>query len=866
VFATLSAIPRWLGALLAVGAVAGGLGVTAAYWAGTLPSAAQQLPLHSTPVVVTLSRPLDGSSYPLNSHIPVEARAVGAGTLVALELWVDGALAERNELPAESRGPGPVAASWTWTPSQAGEHTLLARAVDADMAVAGSNSVRVSVGEEVVPLVLHTAAQGDTLESLARAGGVSVQSLAQLNPGLNPGVPLPAGTALLSPLYDPPGLVGTLPVSYSATSPEPAPYSGSFQSPPPGPPASPATAEVPGTGPGPVALWVEKQFNPDQKPPVAPSLAASSEACGVRLRIEDRSDTESGFFVYRLSPDQTVFQRVASVAANGGSAEAVYQEKAARGHWQYYVTAFNTGGESASNVVGVTISDPACPGGEPGAAAFKDLGPATVFGAPRLDHGRLIPPVAVDRLYIYLSLNGAPWERIPHDSSRFLDPVNGGFDAGQHLDPLVVGLPGGELSLSCEIWGWAAGKLVYLGRISKLISNPAPSSGGNLQALPGKVAAPGFWMSDGTSLRMCITGVGSCTGGTGALVTEGHLDWDKVTQETEFSWSTDSVLSTSGLWQVSLFPFGESFDPSPPGLVASGVTMGDGGKFYLDFGDISGRKKGVLWQQWEQKAPVSASTALKGGASATPTPQPSVQPRAKALPVSDGMPWSSVLGQLGSLVLGPQAPALRLPYYVRVTPMLGSVPAGKPSNSVVVHYGPAVQESSPLFQLPPPIYEIESIKFTPVQAALGSLYRCVKVVKIEPGTSLGAYSNLKVGSVVCPQPFKGGGEKPWYEQLYQFLAGLPGAPGAMIKQAADAFAAAVSVAIPGCGEVCRAALKAGLYSSVETLELYPELPSFAELVEAAKDYLVLQLAMLPDGPCALSGDLSLCMASLSGSL
>ena len=43
-----------------------------------------------------LTKPLNGTRYPANSSIPVIAEAAGAKPITALELWVDGSLAERR--------------------------------------------------------------------------------------------------------------------------------------------------------------------------------------------------------------------------------------------------------------------------------------------------------------------------------------------------------------------------------------------------------------------------------------------------------------------------------------------------------------------------------------------------------------------------------------------------------------------------------------------------------------------------------------------------------------------------------------------------------------------------------------------------
>jgi len=311
-------------------------------------------------------------------------------------------------------------------------------------------------------------------------------------------------------------------------------------------------------------------------------------------------------------------------------------------------------------------------------------------------------------------------------------------------------------------------------------------------------------------------------------------------------------MANTGIWQVSLLPFGDAFDPEPPGLAATGVVAGKGSSFTINFFDVSGLKK--------KEAP-SGQSPIKGLQPSVPL---DLQPLGKSgKDPEDAVPWSTLLSGLRKTSLGAMAAQLNLPYYVRITPLAGSVPVGKPSNDVVVHFQHSVPQDSPLVDkrpdapVPPLLYDITSVSFTAIRDTLPGMRNCVKVVKNEATVDAWMPNPLalvKPGQILCPAPYRGVGEKPWYELLVDFVSGVVN----WISEAFDSIKGAVvgfvAGMIPGCGETCQDLLMGALEIGLSAIGVPPDLPNFKELTNLSIDYLVENIAGIPAGPCDFAPD------------
>jgi hypothetical protein len=92
---------------------------------------------------VAIASPNAFSQIPAGSPIPVQVAAAGYRPLVSAELWIDGTLmGVQASLPG---GQFQIDAAFLWNPGPAGEHTLVARTLDADGAAAVSAPLLVEI-------------------------------------------------------------------------------------------------------------------------------------------------------------------------------------------------------------------------------------------------------------------------------------------------------------------------------------------------------------------------------------------------------------------------------------------------------------------------------------------------------------------------------------------------------------------------------------------------------------------------------------------------------------------------------------------------------------------------------------------------
>jgi len=428
-----------------------------------VPDVEQQLPPGISSLVVTLSTPLNDAQVPLNQFTTVTAEALGVKPITALELWIDGVPSETKNAPAGST-LNQFAASWAWTPASEGEYTLLVRAIDADRNIGMSNIVRVTASKDanVVTSVGVQAKPGDTVASVAQQAKTSPQQIIDLNPQVSPSGTITPGQTITVPIPTPP------PTPPPPTTPEPPPS--------PTPPPDPGQQLPPGSK---YKFWLNKYifdlFAPI-KPPASPSLTASVGAgkCSIDLYIDDKSNNEDGFFLYRLDPNEFGFKHIATLDAHSGAPPIHYVDPVSTGKYQYYVASFNAAGESPSKIVKAAIIEPCGP-------------PSQGLG---LDKGKVTVKPPVDKIYCYLQVDGGPWTRIPPGANTFITPTKPGeFDVSQYLKSLTPSPPPAKMTLHLECWGWNGSTLIFLGEATETITPGPVQIIGNNFTLVGNLSA-----------------------------------------------------------------------------------------------------------------------------------------------------------------------------------------------------------------------------------------------------------------------------------------------------------------------------------------------------------------------------------------
>ncbi|MCL4535959.1 MAG: hypothetical protein M1370_12465 [Bacteroidetes bacterium] len=816
-----------------------------------LPSISRQPAPNSIPLTVTIVDPPNNSRWPANAYVPVMATIASAAPIASVELWAGETLVE-SKSPEATNVPF-VSIQWAWAPGRDGEHDLVVRAQDAEGRTGTSNVIHIMASAPVGMRLAVDAKAGDTLASLAVENKIDLQKVATQNPGLDPSRPLPAGQRVFLP-------VDPLPVPASASAPtgQGVPPPGDQQLPLPGgvspptgadngTPATPSSGVKPGAGPvkpvGPrpsgslpgldtLPGIIGRGILPGMaKKPAVPELYAAATGCDVDLRIVDRSDNEDGFFVYRVDSGSPAFQRIAALPANSDPLPMQYTDKERSGTVQYYVSSFNSVGESPSKFAGVALAAADCPPAPSGTAPVDSSG-------MRFEDGRLVLPHSADIAYFYISLNGGASVRVPEDPKAFFTPQEGHVVDLHSFTEKMSPPPGAtKLEVDLEVWGWSGGGLVYLGKLHTTL--------------------------DRTRLTVCNLGK-NCTGDIGSThrVKEANVASDKQDQKTEFYWDTIAPQTTAILWQVSTSPFPAEFSFQPPNLVGASTATGTrGGSFLIDFANLHKPPERISFAN--VKSGLDKQGALNRFSLAKGDQDPLFE-LIKGLVPSFTPPtaWMSIYP---------------ITYYVRATPMSGTQPAGKPSDTVKIVYGPlgpppTVQIMTHL----PNIFQVEILadSYEPPRAADPNLWGCVIIKSVDPAAFnqypegsifhntekyLYDFFASKIGWMGCPAAYE---EPSWWDDVMGFFEQFFEALKSMWNAAVSAFnaikatvvqlAADIISALPGieCGETCKGLLSTGLDMAITSLTgLPPNLPNFDDLANMGMDYAIELAAAEAGVPC-----------------
>lgn len=330
--------------------------------------------------------------------------------------------------------------------------------------------------------------------------------------------------------------------------------------------SNPATVKVSDPACAPAEPPPPPQGNEQISPPpsnnpdlAAPSISAAIEpGCKVALSIADQSDNEDGFHVYLKRDGQSTFSNEGLYwdrPANEGPGPIVIHLDDQHGHVSYYVSSYNAGGESPSNVADVYQYDDECAAG------------ATAWDPQALQGGFLDLNPGVTLAYFYSRASAAhsetwtPWSRTPTDPAAFL-PVSGEpFDLfgylGQTYGTSLADPMYGYFSVEVELWGWIGADLVPLGTLK---FNLTPN------VLLGCAFETGCMYNPNYA----------------GLSTELTIPAETKVRRRQFYWLHDASAGP-GIWQLSRQPFPAGYDPNPPGLLASGAA---GFGTWIDFAGV----------------------------------------------------------------------------------------------------------------------------------------------------------------------------------------------------------------------------------------------------------------------------------------
>lgn len=322
--------------------------------------------------------------------------------------------------------------------------------------------------------------------------------------------------------------------------------------------------------------------------------------------------------------------------------------------------------QAAPGVDPSILGDGSGSGSLPAAAGIPPFSPPS---APPFD---LKSPPVFEKIYYYLSLNGGPWRRVPRLPEDFITPTGGMFNLQEALQGVVAPPAQGTLHAEVDAWGWSGGALMYIGRFERIFN-----------AEPGRepfAIAPG-------ELAICDLASPACQQGLGNFVPEVITN---TATTRELRW-TPPAGASGGLWQVSRFPFDAVCTPEPGGVFRSGGVSVNGAAqvaFSLDF-----------------PAPGADSYSI-------PLPQPVAGTQAFK---SSWFPQT---------------------YHVRILPVFNGQVQCIPSNPVTITLDPNKQDVEittptplPAAPVPPVLFDVEIVDFTPIQFPDGQFANCVVVVE-----------------------------------------------------------------------------------------------------------------------------------------
>ncbi len=396
---------------------------------------------------IAISSPADGAIVSAGAPLFIYAAAMGQDPFVSAELLIDGMVAGVEAGP--SGGITPFDARYTWIPTEPGVHQLIARANDDADNTANSAGVLVVV----LPDETIAAAQG------APADGVEPEDMDETTVSGESGGEATAGeTASLDGGEGGEGIGNN---SLNAIVFPEVPPEAAQPPAPPGPNDSVGASQPWSGAPG---NWINSLTA--QSKPNAPQLVGAPGQCGANLTIQDKSNDEEGFRVFRLGLNAPGWIEAAQLASQSQNDWITLSDDGVSGPVNYYVSAFNSQGQADSNIVLVNIDPAGCPE------------PTTEFPVLTVEIGNLILKKPAEQVYCYKSLGSLQWKRLP--DFGFLTPGSDGLDLGEAATQYITitDLEGQPLfdtfELRLECWGWNGGALQFLGDFAHTIdlSNP----------------------------------------------------------------------------------------------------------------------------------------------------------------------------------------------------------------------------------------------------------------------------------------------------------------------------------------------------------------------------------------------------------
>ena len=392
------------------------------------------------PPTILVRSPLAGDTVPPGSSMIAQAAVTGANPIARVEVWLDGQVVATQSPDTQNQTTVYVSIPLEIA---AGTHMLFWRAVDNTGLV--GQSAPTPIAGEFPPGAGDTttvnANDGQSVEDIANAQGIDPGVLQNLNPNLGEGG-LPGGTPVNVPV--PPGQGNGAPQNAPNNAPTPP---------------------LPNTPSGIAALLPMTLPTIDLAPlipgllnnlPSAPSyLQAWFENCAIRLVWNDNATNESSFHVWMQALGGPPLL-IETLHDRPGTGQTWFEfASPSFGIYSFWVEAVNALGAQSGEIVWVAVNDTNCGEGVASQLEIEALGMYGFGGG-------------WDRIYCYLSIEGAPEQRVPEDDSQFLQKdLLGGADIHNWIggkNRILMKMPiDEEVSLEGDCWGWLGDRPASMG-------------------------------------------------------------------------------------------------------------------------------------------------------------------------------------------------------------------------------------------------------------------------------------------------------------------------------------------------------------------------------------------------------------------
>jgi hypothetical protein len=339
----------------------------------------------------------------------------------------------------------------------------------------------------------------------------------------------------------------------------------------------------------------------------------------------------------------------------------------------------------------------------------------------------------------------------------------------------------------------------------------------------------------GASLKVCNIG-SSCSGDVGSTHWMSSASININDAKRGLSWGTDEPGVKDGLLQISLSPFNKMW-PGKDVIYSQNIKTGSSiFDFETLFGSANASKPSSLKRvpQITAKSPSKSLTNIISGA--------------RKIIAQPAEPAIDLIASINSAANLNVFSNFKPRYYIRIAPMLNGKIAGIPSNDVTVEMVAPPKEIK--LYTPPKAYTIKIKDFKPLLNPDKGV--CSHAMILDTDYKINGNIFKKAGDRICPAPYKGIGEKAWYEQLWDGLkSGLSWISEAYNKLKSSIVDIVGSVACGG-DSTCKMALSAGLDIGLAALGVPPTIPNFDQLVDGGFDYLAGEIsaqAGCPDAVC-----------------